>query len=63
LELNQLLNQTPPMIEGCAEQEKTQLKKQINKNSSHLLGVLAGLDGRDHAVDNELSDPRLARRQ
>jgi hypothetical protein len=40
------------MIEGGAEQEKTELKEQIDKNSSHLLGVLAGLDGRDHTVDD-----------
>ena len=63
LELNQLLNQPAAVIEGRAEQEKNQLEDQINKNFSDLLGVLAALDRCDHAVDDELSDPGLARRQ
>ena len=59
LELDQLLDESPRVIEPGTEQKKSQFDDQIDKNASDLFRRCTSLDGGDYSIHDELSLPRL----
>jgi len=63
LELDQLLDESPRVIERGTEQKKSQFDDQVDKNASDLFRLCTSLDGGDYSINDELSYPGLRRRQ
>ena len=63
LELGELLNQPARLDNPSAEQDQYEFNDQIVKYRFRLLMLSAMLDRRHHAVDDQLADPSLRRRQ
>src|SRR5438128_343113 len=63
LKLDQLLDESPRVIEPGTEQKKSQFDDQIDKNPPDLFRVCAALDRGHDSINDELSHPGLRRRQ